>query len=282
MADHSWLEATTAHLEQLAQPAGLRRRRRLTLPEVCFAHAAVAIQLPTGTLLSWTVQEALEEWSRAHQHIGMGSYEHRSRGVQVLKSADADLWKSKITTATACDFHYDWTFCTPFCGHVSAGQWIPMAASGIQVELLKDTTQPILYFDEIELYQDDLHDNGVVNFRIKLRVMPTCIYVLARCWLRVDGVVLTSRETRIFVDFGSQDNSLRVYRDITWRQAWWKDLARKGLPTDVRAWKNEGPTETAAWQALVNRLPLDELPNDLVAHSILQLKNDKMETTKRI
>jgi len=126
----------------------------------------------------------------------------------------------------------------------------------MNLSLLQDTSQPILYFDEIHLFEDDLHDNGVVNFKIKLRVMPTCAYILSRQWLRVDNMLLRSRECRIMVDFVSQ----KICRDIQWRQCEWDALEENGLPTDVRAWKNEGQQETASWNSLVNRLPVVKPP----------------------
>lgn len=52
--------------------------------------------------------------------------------------------------------------------------------SGINMDMLQDKTQPILFFDEIILYQDDLEDCGEVNMTAKIRVMPNCWLILLR------------------------------------------------------------------------------------------------------
>lgn len=251
MANEEWLDSTTQHLEGIAQYPG--KTRRLTLPEICYSQSMVAIQMPSGLVLKWTALDALEDWAKAHQHIDLGS-EEEYQGVRVMKSADAALWKGK-QHSNQTDFHFDWTYSTPFSN--SGGIWREVQSSAMNLSLLQDTSQPILYFDEIHLYEDDLHDNGVINFKIKLRIMPTCAYILSRCWLRVDNLVLRSRECRVMIDFVSQ----KVCRDVQWRECEWEKLAEHNLPTDVKAWKNEGNgTETAAWQALVNRLPTVKPP----------------------
>ncbi|EEC45179.1 predicted protein, partial [Phaeodactylum tricornutum CCAP 1055/1] len=104
----------------------------------------------------------------------------------------------------------------------------------MRTELLTDTSIPILFFDEIILFEDDLHDNGQVEFSVKLRVMPSCAYVLARLWLRVDNVVVRIRETRLLVDFFGIKP--KIFRDVTWRECYWGELGAHGLPTDVRSW----------------------------------------------
>lgn len=73
----------------------------------------------------------------------------------------------------------------------------------MRMELLKDQSVPILFFDEFILYEDDLHDNGQCQYSVKLRVMPTCAYILARLWVRVDNIIVRLRETRVLIDFSA-------------------------------------------------------------------------------
>jgi hypothetical protein len=54
-------------------------------------------------------------------------------------------------------------------------------------EPLTDQSVPI-FFDEVILLEDDLHDNGEVQISVKLRVMPTCVFILSKLFL-VDGVL---------------------------------------------------------------------------------------------
>lgn len=92
--------------------------------------------------------------------------------------------------------------------------WQPCQPGGINMEMLRRKDQPILFFDEILLYQDDLEDCGESAFDVKVRVMPACWFVLARLFTRVDGGRLIMRETRLFHEFG-QD---RVVMELTWRE----------------------------------------------------------------
>ena len=272
MANEAWLDQTTEQLMELCQYS-THQRRRINLPEVCFSHASVKITLGSQSFI-WNCYEALQAWSRAHAAIQLGS-SMECQGVSVLKTVDAELWSHKEIQNT--DFHYDWTFSTPLSVATSpAAVWTELPQSGLNLALLQDTSQPILYFDDIELYEDDLHDNGVVNVRVKLRLMPTCLYVLSRCWCRVDGTLLRCRETRTMFEFDTPSH--RVYRDITWRQCQWTDLVNYNLPTDVRVWKNEGTTETPAWNALVNRLPLIPLPDGILKHSVMEQHCNNLET----
>jgi len=90
----------------------------------------------------------------------------------------------------------------------------PAAVSGIEYELLRVNDVPILFYDEAILYQDDLEDCGEVVFEAKLRVMPHCWFLLARMFLRVDGVLLRIRDSRFFHRFGT-DN---VHLEVTWKE----------------------------------------------------------------
>jgi TIP41-like family len=93
-------------------------------------------------------------------------------------------------------------------------QWQRSAVSGIDLDLLRMKNVPILFFDEILLYQDDLEDCGDVIFDAKLRVMPSCWFVLSRFFVRVDGAIIRIRDTRLFHRFGDA----AVHMEISWRE----------------------------------------------------------------
>jgi hypothetical protein len=86
--------------------------------------------------------------------------------------------------------------------------------SGIEYDLLRANDVPILFYDEILLYQDDLEDCGEVVFEAKLRVMPHCWFLLSRMFLRVDGVLIRIRDNRFFHRFGTD----AVHLEITWKE----------------------------------------------------------------
>jgi len=53
------------------------------------------------------------------------------------------------------------------------------------------------------LYEDELADNGIAVMSCKVRVMPERLLLLCRFFLRLDGVILRLRDTRVYVELGS-------------------------------------------------------------------------------
>lgn len=72
------------------------------------------------------------------------------------------------------------------------------AMSGIDTLLLRDTTVPILLYDDVLLMEDDLHDNGMMTMRVKVRVMRSGFLILQRHVVRIDRVAVWIREVRYF------------------------------------------------------------------------------------
>ena len=70
---------------------------------------------------------------------------------------------------------------------------------------------PILFFDEVDLYEDELGDNGMSLLSIKVRVMPARLLLLSRFFLRLDDVIFRIRDTRVYVEFETG----QVIRDYT-------------------------------------------------------------------
>jgi len=56
------------------------------------------------------------------------------------------------------------------------------------MSMLRRTDVPILCFADLVLFNDDLHDCGESELRLRLRLMPGCFFILLRHYLRVDGV----------------------------------------------------------------------------------------------
>ena len=97
----------------------------------------------------------------------------------------------------------------------SSSAWIKTDTSGIDIAMLSQTNVPILFYDEIILYQDDLDDCGESTLEIKIRVMPECWFVLKRLFIRVDDVKVRIRDCRIFHKFGES----LIHMEITWKES---------------------------------------------------------------
>lgn len=85
------------------------------------------------------------------------------------------------------------------------------------------------------LYEDELADNGIAMLSCKIRVMPARLLLLVRFFMRLDDVVLRIRDTRVFVEFGTNE----VIREYTAREESYEEVRRKlatrGRKDDVLA-----------------------------------------------
>ncbi|KAL3769762.1 hypothetical protein ACHAWO_011290 [Cyclotella atomus] len=302
IGDEQGMESLTLLLEDLANSTTIAKdkRRRLCPPEITFLAANISLKYNT-TEIRFNATDALMEWAEAHKYLNYAfeKYDDKDtskeyRGVQVLQTKDAKMWSEKSSENNTTEFYYDWTFATPYAGTIQTNMndeasnntpaynrriWKSHTQSPIPIHLLQDTSQPILLYDDISLFEDDLHDNGDVSLNIKIRVMPTCWYVLQRLFVRVDHVCLKVREVRMFCYFGDDVGAAAlgidantVFRDVCWREASWEDLLKLGLPTDPARWRCDGEN-VAGVNQLILRLPRKELPSDLYAHSSVCLKS---------
>ena len=95
---------------------------------------------------------------------------------------------------------FDWSYSTDYKGTVrSASPRFETTATSIPLELLK-RPDPILFFDEVILYEDEMADNGITMYSCNITVMPSRLLLLCRFFMRLDNVVLRIRDTRVYVD----------------------------------------------------------------------------------
>ncbi|KAI0844991.1 TIP41-domain-containing protein [Daldinia vernicosa] len=98
----------------------------------------------------------------------------------------------------------------------------------IPIELLK-RRDPILFFDEVMLYESELDDNGISVLSVKLRVHERRMLLLSRLFMRLDNVVVRIRDTRVYVDFAAEE----VTREYTAKEMGFEDVKRKLLMTGL-------------------------------------------------
>ncbi|BAE65364.1 unnamed protein product [Aspergillus oryzae RIB40] len=100
---------------------------------------------------------------------------------------------------------FDWSYTTDYTGTVQAGgRSFEPTTKSISLELLK-RPDPILFFDEVILYEDELADNGITMLSCKIRVMPARLLLLSRFFLRLDNVLFRLRDTRVYIDFENKE-----------------------------------------------------------------------------
>ena len=98
---------------------------------------------------------------------------------------------------------FDWSYTTDYMGSLSPGNRLfTPTLSSIPLELLK-RPDPILFFDEVMLYEDEMADNGITMLSCKIRVMPARLLLLCRFFMRLDNVLFRLRDTRLYIDFST-------------------------------------------------------------------------------
>ena len=100
---------------------------------------------------------------------------------------------------------FDWSYTTDYKGDLAPGSsGFRSATEPIPLELLK-RPDPILFFDDVILYEDELADNGITMLSCKIRVMPARLLLLCRFFMRLDHVLIRLRDTRVYIDFGKRE-----------------------------------------------------------------------------
>ncbi|KAF2673696.1 TIP41-domain-containing protein [Microthyrium microscopicum] len=101
---------------------------------------------------------------------------------------------------------FDWSYTTGYNGTLlpsdSSLPSFSSSAQGLPVQLLM-RRDPLLFVGTTDLFEDELADNGMSIFTVKYRVMPDRLLVLARFFLRLDGVIFRIFDTRIYAEFST-------------------------------------------------------------------------------
>ncbi|KAL6717050.1 Tap42 interacting protein [Lecanora helva] len=164
-------------------------------PEMIFGDNLVSIQHTSGWGINFNTYDALDRVDKT--------------GGSMLQVAHSKEWQStrekKHEGITEVVKPFDWSYSTDYKGTTqSETPAFEASTKPIPLELLK-RPDPILFFDEVLLYEDEMADNGITMFSCKVRVMPQRLLLLCRFFMRLDGVLLRIRDTRVYVDFGTQE-----------------------------------------------------------------------------
>lgn len=139
----------------------------LPLPEICFGNNRLRIENNLlGIVLEWDALSALRTVER-------------ESGVKVAHAAE---WVKGLSSESKVEVQkpYDWTYSTCYPGAFvssTTGQDLtfelaPPHHQGIPLHLLARQDIPILFFDEIPLFEDELGDNGIAE--LVVRVVSSC------------------------------------------------------------------------------------------------------------
>eukprot|EP01068_Selenidium_serpulae_P012211 Selendium_serpulae@DN5784_c0_g1_i1.p1 len=155
------------------------------------------------------------------------------------KVAQEEVWKKKLENAQkVADVRVlvstsDWTFASRYWGSAyrhgrATGLDCVVTEEQLPLAMLCDEAKPILWFQQVDLYDDDLSDFGLCRVDAKVRVMPDFWFALTRQSIRVDNVLFRQIDCRLFHMFGSDF----VLREFIWKQATVEDLKKRGHSFD--------------------------------------------------
>ncbi|PWA00769.1 hypothetical protein BB558_003202 [Smittium angustum] len=190
------------------------------VPEMLFGDNYLAVKhIPSGLSINLNALDALKLVEKGDKTSGM------------LKVKIAENWTKKSieknSSITKIVNPFDWTFSTKYNGTLLNEKQVKESEIGIDYEKLK-IPEPLLFFDQNVLFEDDLGDNGVSSLSYKVRVMQSGFFILMRFFLRVDGVSVRIWDTRIYCSF---ENNLLI-REITRKQSTFSDIANRIVRLD--------------------------------------------------
>ncbi|EJU06358.1 type 2A phosphatase activator TIP41 [Dacryopinax primogenitus] len=249
---HGWkITTTSTSISNASELDSLQRELDLTLPEMTFGHNSVVLSHEaSGWTYTFDTKGALKQV--CNKELGPGD-----GGVKV---GHAEAWASTRTVPNSLTpvsemtvaKPYDWTYTTMYAGHASTStpQWLPAdpedSSQSIPMATLTKP-DPILYYAATQLFEDELHDNGASMYIIRVRVMPTCFFLLGRFSLRVDHVLFRQHDTRLFHDFSS---NMLIRETAGWEAPYETIRARLPNPDD-----RTRLTDTQWVASIFNELP---------------------------
>lgn len=189
----------------------MQERLGIPIPEMIFGDNLVSIyHKPTGWSIEFNAEDALDRVDKT--------------GEKMLRVAYAGEWSSSREKTSAGISEvvkpFDWSYTTDYCGTEKPGSKDNTKklhgnehTPDIPIELLK-RRDPILFNDEVVLYESELDDNGISIVSVKLRVMKHRMLLLCRMFMRLDNVLVRVRDTRVYVDFDKEE----VIREYTERE----------------------------------------------------------------
>ncbi|KAB0799154.1 hypothetical protein PPYR_07034 [Photinus pyralis] len=171
------------------------------LPEMVFPNNVLSLIHGSGLQIEFNALDALKLVSSVELD---------------LKVAYAEAWKESRDPSNLVEKikPFDWTFSTNYNGSLSGRFSIEPTDERINIERLKER-EKILFYEDLMLFEDELHDNGIASCTVKIRVMPSSFFVLLRFFLRVDGVLVRINDTRYYHDFSTP----YILREFTCRES---------------------------------------------------------------
>lgn len=124
------------------------------LPEMVFAKNTLTLKHSSGVQIEFNALDALKRVSN---------------GKQSMKVAYSDAWRETRPPEHLEEKFkpFDWTFSTDYRGSVTGPSLFEETEERIDIDRLKEK-EKILFYQELMLYEDELHDNGIATCTVKI------------------------------------------------------------------------------------------------------------------
>lgn len=179
----------------------MSKRLGIPVPEMIFGDNLVSVtHVPSGWSIAFNAFDGLDAVDKTDKNM-----------LQVAYAKDWSATREKTSAGIKEVVKpYDWSYSTTYAGTLGPrSKAFGKTDKEIPLELLK-RKDPILFFDDVMLYESELDDNGISVLSVKVRVHEQRMLLLSRLFMRLDNVILRVRDTRVYVDFG-KDEVLREY-----------------------------------------------------------------------
>lgn len=159
---------------------------------------------------------------------------------------------------------------TPNTTTPSSSTYWEVSDEPLDYRRLTNKDDKIVYYNHVILYEDELHDNGVSRYSIRIRAMESCYYILVRNFIRVDDVTAIVRDTRYMYVYpvGEEEKKEEEKKpDYLWKETKVQSVSFDELKAQKKFLDNSQYTEDKCGMMLpvkyliTERLDLNKLKN---------------------
>ncbi|KAG7515977.1 hypothetical protein JOB18_019746 [Solea senegalensis] len=224
-----------------------------SLPEMLFGDNILRIQHTDGYGIEFNAIDALKRVNNMEDAVKVAC-------AQEWQESRADCEHSKEVAKP-----YDWTYTTDYKGTmIGDGMQIKVSETTERIDMEKlKAREQIMFFDDVLLFEDELHDHGVSMISVKIRVMPTSFFLLLRFFLRVDGVLIRINDTRLYHEAGKN----YMLREFSTRESKISEL--KSVPAALYTDPNEIAQHLSLKLTVCEKMGFPETQHQTSFHEVL-------------
>ena len=216
----------TDKIEELGNKAGLEM-----MPDSFFGDNSINIKTPFYTLLIST-EKSLDGLNLEKVRKLKGSKDFKDPHFifdEVLKVPATKLWANKKNEEGIKEHNIDqdWTYLNYYRGNLETNNNYEITENLKSIDRSRLTVKnPIKFFKDLFLYEDDLGDFGYSKVRVRVRVQEDSCFLIIRSYVRVDNERIRSIDNRIFIDF--LDN-YSISRELDYYESKWDEILANGF-----------------------------------------------------